>query len=494
MKKMEADIVVIAAGLSGISATVAAAESGLKVVTFEKSTIIGGAANMGIGPLAVDSRPQHMLGVNISAEEAFMKHMHYTHWMADDARLVMEFYKKTASTIDWLEDMGVRFAYDGMKLYTPVRMKHYAEPESTVHPVIPEGGGKPGPRSAGFMCKCLGIRAKELGAEIYFETPVYKILMEDNKACGVLARNKDGEEIECRAKAVIIATGGFGDNPEMIKEELGFTWGEDIFSFRIPGNVGDGMKMAWEAGAAKMKPMMELMYQIPDNLNHFALEGAFRQPMLWVNKLGKRFMPEDCIGNTATTGNAILKQPGHTCFTIMDEATLKYYKKHGVDFPGVQGEDVFDRFDDEAEAAKESNYQAYFEADSLEELCEKTGIDLEGLKETIEEYNECCEEGYDFVFGKDRRFLRPLKKPRYYAIQSFIGAYGTLGGIKINYKTEVLTPEWKTIPGLYAVGTDACNIYGDTYPFVLIGNTMAFCINSGRMAGENAAEYIESLS
>lgn len=493
MKKMTADIIVVAAGLSGISACVAAAESGLKVVAFEKSAITGGAANMGIGPLAVGSRVQRMLGVNISAEEAFLKHMHYTHWMADDARLVMEFYRKTADTIDWLEDMGVRFNYDGMKLYTPVRMKHFAEPESTVHPVVPEGGGPSGPRSASNMCKHLTNRAKELGAEIYLETRVTEIIMEDGKVAGVRAVDKAGEEIECRAPVAIIATGGFGDNPKMIEDETGFHWGEDLFSFRIPGNVGDGMKMAWSCGAAKTKIMMELMYQIPDNLNHFTLEGAFRQPILWVNKLGRRFMPEDCIGNTATTGNCIMVQPGRTCWTIMDSATLKYYKKRGVDFPGVQGADVFDHFDEAAEAAKAEGYKYYFEADTIEELCEKTGIDYAGLTETLEEYNASCDAGYDEVFGKDRSFLRPVRKGKFYAIQSFIGAYGTLGGIKINYKTEVLTPEWKPIPGLYAVGTDACNIYGDTYPFVLIGNTMAFCINTGRMAGENAAEYIRNL-
>ena len=87
--------------------------------------------------------------------------------------------------------------------------------------------------------------------------------------------------------------------------------------------------------------------------------------------------------------------------------------------------------------------------------------------------------------------MKPVKKAPFYAVKFFIGAYGTLGGIKINYKTEVVDEMDEPIPGLYAAGTDACDIFGDCYPFTLSGNTMGFCLNSGRMAGENAAEYIQ---
>jgi fumarate reductase flavoprotein subunit len=86
-----------------------------------------------------------------------------------------------------------------------------------------------------------------------------------------------------------------------------------------------------------------------------------------------------------------------------------------------------------------------------------------------------------------------VRKGPFYSLQSFPGAYGSFGGIKINYKTEAVDQDGYPIKGLYAVGTDACDIYGDTYPFILGGNTMAFCLNSGRMAAEYAAEYISTL-
>jgi fumarate reductase flavoprotein subunit len=86
-----------------------------------------------------------------------------------------------------------------------------------------------------------------------------------------------------------------------------------------------------------------------------------------------------------------------------------------------------------------------------------------------------------------------VKEPKFYAGKQIPGAYGSLGGIKINYRTEVIDKNWNKIPGLYAAGTDACSIYGDTYVFILPGNTMGFALNSGRIAGENAAEYAKTF-
>ena len=110
MKKMEADVIVVAAGLSGLSAAATAAENGLKTLVFEKSSTTGGAANMGMGPLGIGSRIQRQSMVALTPGEAFRKHMFYTHYNVN-ARLVRDYYFKSGSTIDWLEDtVGVQFA------------------------------------------------------------------------------------------------------------------------------------------------------------------------------------------------------------------------------------------------------------------------------------------------------------------------------------------------------------------------------------------------
>ncbi len=493
MKQLQTDVIVVAAGLSGLAASIAAAENGANVITFEKSTTTGGAANMGMGPLGVGSRIQKDHMISLTPGEAFRKHMYFTHYRVD-ARLVRDYYFKSGDTIDWLMDMGVEFLGVQRAFSAPEATRAYSDGEFTWHVVKPEGGGAPGPRCATAMTKKMTERAKELGVDFQFETPVKKIIMENGAAVGVIAVNKDGEEIEARAKSVIICTGGFGDNPQMISEETEFEYGKTIYNFAIPGMKGEGIKMAWEAGAGKEPCIMELMYQLPDNMNHFILDGAFRQPCLWVNRNGQRFMPEDQIANTTFTGNAIAAQPGKVAYAIFDSKMLKKYKKKGPDIVShVHPHDLFDHFDEQWERDLEAGYEPIAQADTIEELAEKAGIDVEGLLQQVEEYNEMCEAGYDEIFEKDRVYMQPLKKDPFYCCRENVGAYGSLGGVKINHKTQVLTEDAKVIPGLYCAGTDACNIFGDSYPFILSGNTMGFCLNSGRIAGENAAAELDEF-
>ncbi len=487
MEQLQSDVIVVAAGLSGLAASIAAAENGASVITFEKSSTTGGAANMGMGPLGVGSRIQKEHMIALTPGEAFRKHMYFTHYRVD-ARMVRDYYFKSGDTIDWLMDMGVEFVGVQRAFSAPEATRAYSDGEFTWHVVKPEDGGMPGPRCATAMTKKMTERAKDLGVDFRFETPVKKIIMEDGAAVGVIAVDKNGEEIEARAKSVIICTGGFGDNPEMIREQTEFEYGNTIYNFAIPGMKGEGIKMAWEAGAGKEPCIMELMYQLPDNMNHFILDGAFRQPCLWVNRNGERFMPEDQIANTTFTGNAIAAQPGKVAYSIFDSKLLKKYKKKGPDIVShVHPHDLFDHFDEQWERDLADGYEPIVQADTIEELAEKAGIDVEGLVRQIEEYNEMCENGYDEIFEKDRAYMQPIEKAPFYLCRENVGAYGSLGGVKINHKTQVLTQDAKVIPGLYCAGTDACNIFGDSYPFILSGNTMGFCLNSGRIAGENAS-------
>lgn len=492
MKQMSADIIVVAAGLSGLAAIISAAENGASVLAFEKSGGTGGAANMGMGPLGVGSRFQKSRMVSLTPGEAFRKHMSYTHWQVD-SRLTRDFYFKSGETIDWLEDMGVEFLEVSRYYAVPEVLRPYGTSEETWHIVKPSPGATTaGPRAASAMIKKMTERAMDLGADIQLNTLVKKLIVEDGKVVGVIAQDADGGQIEARANAVIIATGGAGDNAEMIKEHTGYTWGKDLWSFRIPGTDGEGLKMAWEAGAAKTPLSLEKIFVVPDNLNHFILDGAFRQPCLWVNADAQRFMNEDAIANTTFTGNIISQQPGRVVYSIFDAALLKHYKKHGPDIHShVHPADIFDHFDEVLAADLAQGYEHVFVADTLEELAEKTGLPCEDLLKTVDEYNDMCDNGFDEIYEKEHRYLQPIKKGKFYAIRFFPSAYGTLGGIKINYKTEVVNPEGKAIAGLYAVGVDACNIYGDSYPFIMPGNTMGFAINSGRIAGENAARYAQ---
>ncbi|MBI5443330.1 MAG: FAD-dependent oxidoreductase [Deltaproteobacteria bacterium] len=475
MRKLEADVVVVAAGAAGLAAAIAAAESGARVIAFEKTAKTGGTGSLGMGLFGVESRLQRLRQMGPTKDEAFRIFMDYTHWRVD-ARLVRAYLDKAATTIGWLEEMGVEFLDP---------CAYFPGGWPTWHIVKPGGEA-----CAKHMYRIMTERAKALGVEILLRTPVRRLLKEGNRVRGVFAEaGRSREPVEAAAGAVVVATGGFGGSPALIKEYTGYEWGRDLHSFRIPALVGDGIRMAREAGAAPSEMSMELIYIMPGNLKH-ELAEVFRQPHLLVNLQGERFLNEEIIGSSSFVGNAISRQKDRSAFLIFDETTKRHMETVGFDsyhvvFPFTKVSDL-DGLIDEAIG---EGYEDLYVADSLEELAAKTGVDPVGLKRNVEEYNRSCERGFDPLFNKSHRLLRPVKAPRFYAGRLVPGAYGSLGGIKINDRTEVLDERWNRIPGLYAAGTDACSIYGDTYVFVLPGNTMGFAVNSGRIAGENAAAY-----
>ena len=484
MAKIIADVAVVGLGPAGLAACVSAAEEDLKVVGFEKEAVCGGAANMGGGPFGVESRVQKELMSSFTKEDVFKEFMDYVHWNCD-ARLVRDYFWQSGDTIDWLEEMGVEFGKVG---------KFYAGSWETWHMVTPEGGGKPGGmRAASTMNKRLLERAVELGADIHTCCSVKKIVKTGDTVTGLIAQTDQGEEIEVEAKAVIISTGGFGDNPDMIKEECGYTFGEDMFNFAIPGLKGDGLHLAWEAGAMKGKIDMETntKLRVPDEC--FGLANIFNQPNLLVNLAGERIMNEEISENPAILSNVIKRQPQRMAVMVCSEKIVKQYYHNGVDWPGIAGSifgNTMNFLKDHLELAKELAPEKSYITDATdEELCNFFGIDLETFRETLEEYNECCEEGYDDIFNKNHKFLRPIEGKLWGGVVK-LSAYGSLGGIQINHKTQVLDPDYKPIKGLYAAGTDTCDIYAGTYLYKLPGNTMGYAVNTGRMAGANVAKYI----
>lgn len=482
MKEITCDVVVVAAGPSGLAAAISAAESDMSVVVFEKAMNTGGAANMGMGPLGLGTSVQRKELSTVDKNKAFDMFMNYTHWRVD-ANLVKKYFDKSADTIEWLQDMGVEF-YKASK--------YFPGSEPTWHIVKPESG-KPGPRAAATMIKRMTERAVELGVQFYFETPGKELIKTDGKITGVIAETKDGEKIKANCKAAIIATGGFGDNAEMIKEYTGYECEKDYFGFRIPGLVGDGIKMAWNAGGGKSDVTMELATILPGENVTTAIHAAFNQPNLLVNLQGERFFNEEFFENSTYAANAINIQKDRCAFMIIDESIKRQYLKRGVDVVSmVLNQETIDGFDEQMQTAISQGNPYLFVADTIEELAEKTGINCANLLDTINDYNDACE-ARDEAFGKKPEYMRPIRKAKYYAGKFFPGAYGSLGGIKINHKTEVVTQDFEVIDGLYAAGTDTCTIYGDSYMFLLPGNTMGYALNSGRIAGENASDYINTL-
>jgi len=427
--------------------------------------------------------------------------MDFTHWKTD-ARLVSAYVKKSADTIDWLSNLGINFIDVVSYFQGAYSTWHYKDEN--------------GP----FITDAIFEKAEKLGVKLFLDTSVKKILKENRKIAGVIAEDKTGNVIEVKGKAVLVSCGGFGGNAEMIKKYTGLDLEKNVFSLSMtspdadednnsredskmppitPLPDGDGLRMAWEAGAGESEVLYDTIAGLPAAYHGpggvSADLGSFRQPDLCVNSGGERFINEEKICNFGFWGNAIRRQKDGCAYMIFDEDTNKYYDEKGWDYQ--LSKFMFNKSNNIASSIQKKINQGYkhlFMADSIEELCNKTGMDISGLKKTIDEYNNACGRGRDEIFFKSEKFLRPVSKPKFYAARFYLSGYVTLGGIKINHKTEVLSKDYELIPGLYAAGNDANTIYGDTYPFAMSGNTSGFAYNTGRMAGEHAAEYIKKYN
>ncbi len=500
MKRMEADVVVVGGGMSGLIAATAAAEKGAQVVVVEKRNTVGGAANVGMGFFAVESRQQRDQLYHYTVDQAFREFMTYTHWMGD-ARLIRRIFAQSASTVEWIESMGVEFlgAY-----------RYFQDSNMTWHIVKTPGYDRPMERCASIMIKQVKAYADKLGVDFQFGFSGKEVILGgQGQAIGVRAADKDGMELEVLASAVIIGTGGFGNNVDMIKDYLGLEWGKDIFTFRIPGINGEGMQMAWAAGAGKTPVNMEVTYNIPGTTDIYkTLSEVMRQPNLMVNLDGERFIDESIMNNTTFTGNSIMRQKGRCGFTIISEDIVNGYRETGLDYITLHHNiKTMDNWDKELsaylggtgvaasglsslhDAAREG--QHFWACDSLEEVAMVTGINLKNLTATVQRYNAMAG-AYDEEFGKHPKYMRPLTGGRYYVARHFPSGYGSLGGIKVNADMNCLSEQGDKVPGLFACGTDACSIFGDSYCFVMPGSTMGFAINSGRIAGIEAVRYMDS--
>ena len=476
----ETDVVVIGSGAAGMTAAVAAAEGGARVLVFEKQRSLGGTTNFLHGTFAAESDMQRERFIDFSRDEAFGLIMDYSHWRADP-RLVRAIVDESGPTIRWLQDRGVVFTDATINMLGSPRTYH-----------VVKGKGE-------AIIKALVLRARDMGVGILPGVPVTGLLKEGGRIVGVLA-DDDGREVEVACRAVMVATGGFANNKEWIKKFCDFDLGVDLVPIGNTGKMGDGIRMAWEVGAAEEGvEVLEIFRVVPvgaEFSTYSELEMACTQPDLWVTSSGRRFCDET-IGYWDThIGNANARAGGKKGYTwsVLDDSIIQRIMEDGltknisVEFlPGYRPQNILK----EIEVAIENGSTEVVAADSVETLAEKMGIEPAVLKATVDEYNAFCANHHDDLFAKDRKYLRPLTGPRYYAVKGRTVFLGTMGGIRINENTEVLDKQEAVIPGLYAGGFDAGGMYGDSYPIKgSSGLASAFALGSGRIAGRNILRYL----
>jgi fumarate reductase flavoprotein subunit len=261
-------------------------------------------------------------------------------------------------------------------------------------------------------------------------------------------------------------------------------------------NMGDGLLMCTEIGAATEGLGLLLLGgpRIPGSL---LLTAVVAEPTpVTVNRFGERFSDEN-IPCHFERGNTVDRQPDKICYALFDSKIKKSILDEGLNRPGwgLQRQVPYlqpkiDSTEFEKDLQSEIDKGNAKISNSWSEIADWIGVVPEVLKATVVEYNGFCDRGHDEMFTKDPKYLLPLRTPPYYAIKCYSGFLGTIGGIKINHHMQVINQQNNPIPGLYAAGVDTGGWQGNTYAGRdLPGSAFGFAINSGRIAGENAATY-----
>jgi len=464
VKPLKVGLVVIGGGGAGLSAALAAAEKGCKdIVVLEKRDRPGGTTALAGGLFACESPVQAREKIDADRDYLFKRAMEWAHWRQIDPGILRAFLNKSGDTIRWLEDKGLEF--DLVRLYPDQQ------------PPVQHNPAGNGAR----LIQVLAGECRDMGVRIFLNSSAEKIMRGDKgNVTGVLAA-KDGEDIKIETGGVIIATGGFCGNRELFRKYFPSSY-EGMTLSGLP-LTGDGILLAAEAGAA-IADFATVIKEGPRfDLYTWPLMALEREPAtIWVNKNGKRFTDESSGYHVFESVNAILRQPEQACYTLLDTRIKDFFEEKGFKL----GRHVA------GASGLESALQAGVEkdkikiADSWDEIAGWIGADPEVLKETIAEYNTCCNQGHDEDFAKERKYLLPLDSAPYYAIRGLAVLLDTIGGIRINERMEVLDNQNNPIPGLYAAGVVTSGWESEVYCSELSASAFGFAINSGRIAGENA--------
>ncbi len=479
IRELEADVVCIGGGACSLSATLTAGMAGASVIVFEKQSEFGGMTNWAEGMFAVESRWQRKMKLPYTVEERFKVHMESTHWEANP-RLVRTFMEKTADTIEWLEGLGCEF--EGV-------VAHYPGGPFVWH-VFKHTFGVTEAPGRELVIKLVGKAKERSNIRLFLDTRVKGIAKENGKITGVIAEDKEGNSIKVTCKAVVCATGGYGDRREWVEKYC--KAGKHIKTFMEAQQTGDAIQMAWDVGAAADgMGVMQAFTFMPDEMVNTQLMAAALQPNLWINQRGDRFCDESIVATFPEITNQLSRQPNASALNLMDANMMNRLKNQGLQFtlgeylePGSK----LNNIDGEIERGVKEN--KVIQANSINELAEKLGIETKVLKATVDEYNECCDGNRDFLFAKDYRYLNSVKEAPFYALKLGVIIGITEGGIKINHRAEVIDEDFNVIPGLYAGGCAAGGMVGEAYIIVTSGGSLSFAVNSGRMAGESILEYL----
>lgn len=491
---VDADVVVVGAGGAGMTAAITAAAEGKSVVILESQSMVGGnsvraTGGMNAGKTVYQDENEfgESAGVEKTLKTAAEKYADNAtitslaktvsgQWAAyqanptgyfdsvelmeldtmiggkgiNDPELVETLCANSADAIDWLDEHGITL--HNVSSFGGASVKRIHRPVNAEGKTVSVGS---------YMIPLLQENCEKAGVKMMLDTTATEILTDANGAAvGVKATGASGETVTVNAKAVVLASGGFGANLDMVvkyKPEL-----KGFMTTNAPGIQGQGIEMAEAIGAATVDmDQIQIHPTVEANTAALITEGLRGDGAILINEEGQRFIDE--VGTRDVVSAAEIAQTGSYSWLVVDQAmadassVIQGYIKKGYTVTGA----------------------------TYEELGKAMGVDAAAFAETMEKWNGYVEAKNDPDFGRTS-FANPLNTAPYYAVKVTAGVHHTMGGLKINANTEVLNEKGEVIPGLFAAGEVTGGVHGANR---LGGNAVADFTVFGRIAGAAASDY-----
>ena len=441
------DVVVVGSGGAGLAAAIQAHDLGASVVVVEKMSVIGGNTNKAsAGMNAAETKFQKLKGI-VDSKDLFYNETMTGGKNKNNPELLRYFVENAPDAIDWLDNNGIELS--GITTTGGMSVDRTHRPAS-------------GAAVGGYLISGLVKNINRRGIEVMLDSNVTEIITENHKVVGVKVTEEDGSIQTIKAKAVIIATGGFSANREMVEK-----YRPDLKGFvttNHKGATGSGIMILEKLGAGTVDMKEIQIHPTVEQTTSYLISESIRGGgAILVSQIGKRFVNE--LDTRDKVSAEIIKLPEHYSYILFDQQVR-----------------------DENKAVEEYVSQdLVVQADSINELAQKLSIDANTLCNTIERYNQFVNTKQDEDYGRTTGMRHPINKAPYYAIKIAPGVHHTMGGVTINTHTQVLDTGKNVIQGVFAAGEVVGGVHGANR---IGGNAVADIIIFGMQAGRQATDYI----
>lgn len=475
------DVVVVGGGAAGVTAALVAAEEGLDVLLLEAEGALGGMGILSGGLLGCETHLQAEKGYEVPVNDLFAAWNEYNHSFSY-APLVRAIFSTSADAIRWMGDHGVELNV----LEQSNQAAHAADPlKWQCYHMYRDYDG-----AAAFAA--LEQRLEEAGCPVVYGARMTGLATgSDGVVCGVVYIDADGEPVRVDARKVVLATGGFCGDEEMMVEVFG--------TRRLRGYAkasrGEGTRAAWAAGARRWNTASALMHAgLPlasgETIVNLAVSG-----LLEVDRTGRRFTDETVTSSTCLWANAHYSV-GADPFILLDQATVDAFAANEVTLAPLNTDTIPPAEDTSGVQADLDACIAegtVFKGETLEELAEAAGFDAEVLAQTVARYNELVAGGEDLDFGKDPAYLAyAVETGPFYALPCCVAVLSTTGGLFVDPAMRPLTEGMQPVENLYCVGSLASGAYYGSLPGYpdYEGAALCYAFTSGYIAGNEVAREL----